>query len=315
MNWRNRYFFLLTLALAFSCKEKPPVAAKESVVFKKHLISYDSPMLSTPDPGIVIVDFRKKEAYQEAHIPGAIQLYRDDFQDSTKPYSGIRLNKKLTADRLGKAGITEKHTVVVYDDKGLPDASRFWWLLDLYNFDQVYLLEGGIGLWEKMGGQPSKEIPEIKPVVFHFSEAPDRPLLIEKEAVLNYVTSDFSRTVLLDARSTDEYLGRQRKEGAKKAGRIPKSIHIDWAEAIDYGNFMSFKPVDQLEKIYAKMGASKEDTIIVYCHSGVRSAHTTFVLTQLLDYKHVMNYDGSWVEWSYDDTLPFETDSITTIKK
>jgi thiosulfate/3-mercaptopyruvate sulfurtransferase len=140
-------------------------------------------------------------------------------------------------------------------------------------------------------------------------------VLIEKEELLKLITSDNSRVVVLDARSWDEYSGRSLKEGAKKTGRIPKSIHIDWAEAIDFGNSYTFKPKDQLEKIYAKLGASREDTIIVYCHSGVRSSHTTFVLTQLLDYKNVLNYDGSWVEWSYDDELPYETDPITNLKK
>jgi len=119
---------------------------------------------------------------------------------------------------------------------------------------------------------------------------------------------------LVDARSAEEYEGQLQKAGAKKAGRIPKSIHIDWSEAVDYGNTYTFKPISELEKIYGSIGASKEDTIIVYCHSGVRSSHTSFVLTQLLDYKNVLNYDGSWIEWSYYDHLPFENDFITLTK-
>lgn len=311
MSWKNSLFILLSVAVFFSCKDKPSTDISETATDRKHLIPHNSPLLQTGDPSIVLVDFRKPEAYLTSHIPGAIQLYRNDFQDTTLPYPGMRIDKKMTAERLGKAGITEKHTIVVYDDKGSPDASRFWWLLNLYNFDQVYLLDGGITHWKNTGGKTSSVISEIKPAIFHFSEGPERALLIEKEELLKLISSDKSEVVVLDARSWDEYSGRSLKEGAKKAGRIPKSIHIDWAEAIDFGNSHTFKPKDQLEKIYAKLGASREDTIVVYCHSGVRSSHTTFVLTQLLDYKNVLNYDGSWVEWSYDDELPYETDPIT----
>jgi thiosulfate/3-mercaptopyruvate sulfurtransferase len=139
-------------------------------------------------------------------------------------------------------------------------------------------------------------------------------MVIEKEDLLKLITSEFSNFVLLDARSADEFSGNALKAGAKKAGRIPGSIHIDWAEAIDYDGSHTFKPREELERIYAKLGADREDTIVVYCHSGVRSSHTTFVLTELLDYKHVLNYDGSWIEWSYDDGLPIETDSMAYIK-
>jgi thiosulfate/3-mercaptopyruvate sulfurtransferase len=315
MNLKNSLSALFGLVLLFSCRESAPAVDREMVLEVKHLISHDSPMLHSGDPAIVLVDFRKAEAYEMAHLPGAVQFYRNDFQDSTKPYSGVRADRPQTAERLGKAGITDRHTIVVYDDKGSPDAARFWWLMKLYNFDKVYLLDGGIGHWQAMGGQTVRETPEIKPASFHFPELPDKALLIEKEDLLKLITSGQSNAIILDARSAEEYGGTLLKEGAKKAGRIPKSIHIDWAETVDYGRSNIFKPQDQLERIYARLDASKEDTIVVYCHSGVRSSHTTFVLTQLLDYKHVMNYDGSWVEWSYDDSLPFEKDSTLPQKK
>jgi len=270
--------------------------------------------MTSTDPAITIIDFRNREAYEKGHLPGAINLHRNDFQDTTLPFKGMRINRSMIAERLGKEGITEKATLVVYDDKGSSDASRLWWLLHLHNFEQVYLLDGGIGHWKKMGGPLSTNIPEMDEAIFRFSDQPDKPFVITKEKVLKVISSDDSKAFLVDARSQEEYEGRRLKEGAKKAGRIATSINIDWTEAIDYGNTYTFKPLAELEKIYGRMGASREDTIIVYCHTGVRSSHTTFVLTQLLDYKNVFNYDGSWVEWSYDDSLPFKTDSITFIK-
>jgi thiosulfate/3-mercaptopyruvate sulfurtransferase len=122
-----------------------------------------------------------------------------------------------------------------------------------------------------------------------------------------------NKTLIVDSRSDDEFTGKRQKEGATKGGRIPNSKSIDWAKAVNYNGDKKLKSEVDLEKIYAELGASKNDTIIAYCHSGVRSAHTTFVLTQLLGYKNVKNYDGSWTEWSQFDDLPSVQDSITTI--
>jgi thiosulfate/3-mercaptopyruvate sulfurtransferase len=311
---RNNLLLIVLAIALISCKQNSESPLQEDLLLSSHLVSYDSPLLKSNDPAIAIIDFRSQEDYDKGHLPGAINLYRNDFQDTTLPYKGMRLNKSLVAERLGKAGITEKATLIVYDDKGASDASRFWWLLHLNNFEQVYLLDGGIGHWVKMGGTISRSNPEINPAVFRFTDQPDKPRLITKENLLKLIMSDVSKAILIDARSKEEYEGHYMKAGAKKAGRIPNSINIDWAEAVDYGNTNTFKSLAELEKIYGRTGASREDTIIVYCHTGVRSSHTTFVLTQLLNYKNVLNYDGSWVEWSYDDDLPFETESITIVK-
>lgn len=308
---RNSLLLILLAIELISCKDNSKLPLQEELSIRSHLVTYDSPLLNLNDSTIAIIDFRTPEAYDKGHLPGAINLYRNHFQDTTLPFKGMRINKLLMAEHLGKAGITEKATLVVYDDKGSSDASRLWWLLNLYNFEQVYLLDGGIGNWEKMGGTLSRSKPELNPVVFQFKDQPDKPLLITKENLLKLIMSDASKAFLVDARSKEEYGGHYLKAGAKRAGRIPKSINIDWADAVDYGNTFTFKSLAELEKIYGSIGASKEDTIIVYCHTGVRSSHTAFVLTQLLDYKNVLNYDGSWVEWSYYSDLPFETDSIT----
>lgn len=120
-------------------------------------------------------------------------------------------------------------------------------------------------------------------------------------------------TLILDTRSVDEFSGKRMKKGASKGGRIPGSRHIDWSEAVNYAGDKKFKSTKELNAIYGKLSADKGDTIIVYCHSGVRSAHTTFVLTQLLNYTTVKNFEGSWTEWSYFDELAYEQDSITTL--
>jgi len=124
-----------------------------------------------------------------------------------------------------------------------------------------------------------------------------------------------ANTLIVDTRSANEFSGKRQKLGANKGGRIKNSKMFDWSDAIQFSGNKKLKSVDELKVIYGPLNATVDDAIIVYCHSGVRSAHTTFVLTQLLGYKNVKNYDGSWTEWSHFDDLPFEQDSITSIRK
>ena len=174
------------------------------------------------------------------------------------------------------------------------------------------MLHGGISEWKLNNGQVTTEIPEVSKSVFKLTKNPKMQYYVSKEQVIEALNTD---VVILDTRSINEYSGKQQKNGAAKGGRIPNSIHIDWTEAINYDGNQRFKSVEEIELIYSKLNISKKDSIILYCHSGVRSAHTTFVLTQLLGYQNVMNYDGSWTEWSYFNDLPFESDRITLTKK
>ena len=111
------------------------------------------------------------------------------------------------------------------------------------------------------------------------------------------------------------FLGNVKKKGASRGGHIPNSILLDWGHAVDFKATKKFKSYKDLLDLYQSKGITKEKEIYIYCHSGVRSAHTTFVLTELLGFKNVKNYDGSWIEWSFNKDLPIEQDIITTIFK
>jgi thiosulfate/3-mercaptopyruvate sulfurtransferase len=260
---------------------------------------------------IKVLDFRKKEFYNKEHIPGALNIWRTDIEDDSYPYKGIMASQSQIETLFGKLGISTNDTIIVYDDNGLCEASRLWWILQNYDFKKLKMLHGGLSKWKANGGRVTTEVTEVEETVFELTKNPKMKYYVSKKQVSEALSSNIA---ILDTRAIDEFSGKRQKKGATKGGRIPNSIHIDWAESIDYNGDKRIKSLEDLESIYSKLNIKKNEPIILYCHSGVRSAHTTFVLTQLLGYKNVKNYDGSWTEWSYFNDLPFESDSVTLIK-
>jgi len=307
MNWRIN--IILVVLIFSACKhDKANDLAKVETTY---LIEANELKVIAQQPNIKIIDFRKKEIYENEHIVGALNMWRTDIEDESYPYTGIMASKTQIETLFGKLGIKTEDTIIVYDDNGLCEASRLWWILQNYDFKNIKLLHGGISEWKSNNGLLTTKIPKVNEVVFKLTKHPKMQYYVSKEQVSDALNSN---VIILDTRTSDEFSGKRQKKGAAKGGRIPKSIHIDWAEAINHSGDMRIKPIHDLEIIYSQLNIKKNDSIIVYCHSGVRSAHTTFVLTQLLGYKHVKNYDGSWTEWSYFNDLPIERDSITLIK-
>tara|TARA_R110000787_G_scaffold201935_1_gene312726 strand:- start:10971 stop:11894 length:924 start_codon:yes stop_codon:yes gene_type:complete len=307
MNWKIS-ILLLTVILS-ACKEEKSSIAEH--VNENYLIEAAELKDQAGHRNIKIIDFRKKEIYNTEHIAGALNIWRTDIEDASYDYKGIMASPLQVEELFEKLGIETGDTLIIYDDNGLCDSARLWWLLQNYDYANVKLLHGGIASWKAINGEVSSAIPVVTKTTFKLPKQPKMKYYASKEQVQEALKSS---TVILDTRTTDEFSGKRQKKGATKGGRIPKSIHIDWAEAIDYNGDKRIKSLQDLERIYSKLKITKEDPIIVYCHSGVRSAHTTFVLTQLLGYNNVKNYDGSWTEWSYFNDLPLESDSLTVIK-
>lgn len=272
-------------------------------VEESYLIEAHELKLILNDKDIKVLDFRRKDDYDKGHLEGAFHLWRTDIIDTSFPFDGVMASKTQVEALFSKFGIKNSDTIIVYDDNGLCEASRLWWILQNYDFKNIKMLHGGLTAWQNIGGQLTKYVPKLNASKFKLSDHPSMKYYVSK-AVVKAVLND--GMMILDTRSSDEYEGLEQKKGASKAGRLPNSVHIDWAEAINYNGDMRLKSLEDLENIYNKLNIKKEDPIIVYCHSGVRSAHTTFVLTQLLGYRNVRNYDGSWTEWSNDKDLPFE---------
>ncbi|WP_222982980.1 sulfurtransferase [Flagellimonas meishanensis] len=281
----------------------------------EHLIDASELLKKPAYSNYKIIDFRKEEDYLQGHISNAINIQLTDIEDDSYPYQGMMAKKEAVNLLFSKLGIAPSDTLVVYDERSACDAARLWWVLRNYDFETVKLLNGGLHAWLALDGTVTNAISEFKPSIFKFgSEKPSMKLYADKENVLQALNNP-GTVLLLDARTQDEFTGKRQKRGAARAGRIPGSKSIDWAEAVDYHNTKRFKSYNELETIYGALGVSKDHPIITYCHSGVRSAHTTYVLTELLGYTNVKNYDGSWVEWSHMEAFPIEKDSATTINQ
>ncbi len=307
MSYRNSIAILIIVSLLISCKSEKTTAVRSGQLLEvKDLANLDKETL-------LFIDFRTPEAYARGHIPGAINIWRKDIEAGTFPYGGMMAKREKVEELLSKKGITAAHQLVLYDDRGLPDAARLWWVLSYYGFEKVSLLNGGLQAWQTSGKQLSTNQGLIDATVFSFPQQMKAEMHIAKDELKALLASKSENFILVDTRSEEEYSGKRRKAGAGKAGRIPQSVHIDWADAIDFTGTKRLKSLPELERIYSKLNATKDDLIVVYCHSGVRSSHTAFVLKELLGYTRVKNYDGSWTEWSFYEDLPFIDESNTLV--
>lgn len=249
------------------------------------------------ESNLKLIDIRRAADYDDGHIAGATNVWRDQITDTSYHYGGMMPTKEQLEELLGRLGILPEDTIILYDDKAECDAARLWWILKCYGHTNMKLLNGGLRSWKLIDSTLSKEEVMIEPTEYRFSFGFDSTLL----ASHGFVRSMFndSSSILLDTRSEAEYLGDVHKNGAASAGRIPNAINLDWANAVDYNGDQRFLSAKLLKERYAALGIDDSRPVVTYCHSGVRSANTLFLLTELLGYENVRNYDGSWTEWSH----------------
>lgn len=316
MNWNKVHIVfpgLLTILIS-ACSS--PTAENADIEQTYHrmdqVISVDSlNTLMTQGADITLLDIRKPKQYREGHLQGALNIWRNQITDASYPYGGMALPRDSMAALLGSMGVTGDQTLVFYDNKGGSDAARMWFLLKSYGHENMFILNGSFDAC-KAAGLPNDTVSTtVEAAVTYTFASPQKPEMFISIADVSEAIYD-EHTVVLDTRGTDEYSGKRQKKGAAKAGRIPGSVLWDWGNAVHMeanGDFKSAK--DLYFEMDSVLGLSREKRIIVYCHSGVRSSHTYFVLTELLGYPNVQNYDGSWTEWSHFDDMPFETDYST----
>lgn len=257
------------------------------------------------DDSIRIVEVDENPAlYAEAHIPGAIGFdWRQDLQD---PVRRDFLGPEDFGALFGGTGISNDHTVVLYGDRNNWFAAYTYWYLRYYGHAQVKLVNGPREKWIAEGRPTTTEAPSFAPATF-VARPGDEAIRAKRDEVLEAVGT---QTRLVDVRSPQEYSGEliamagYEQEGAQRGGHIPGAASIPWVQAVKEDG--TFKPADELTELYGGKGVLDGDEIIAYCRIGERSAHTWFVLHELLGRENVRNYDGSWTEWGSLVDVPIE---------
>jgi thiosulfate/3-mercaptopyruvate sulfurtransferase len=257
------------------------------------------------DPSIRIVEVDENPAlYAEAHIPGAIGFdWRNDLQDQVKRDF---LGPEDFGALLGSRGISNDHTIVLYGDRNNWFAAYTYWYLKYYGHDSVKLIDGPREKWISEGRPTSTDVPSFEATTFT-AKPGDAAIRAKRDEVLAALGTGRK---LVDVRSPQEFSGEiiaaagYEQEGAQRGGHIPGAASVPWAQAVKEDG--TFKSKEELEELYRSKNVLADDPIIAYCRIGERSAHTWFVLHELLGKDDVKNYDGSWTEWGNLVDVPIE---------
>ena len=296
MNWKISQLVAAAIFLIIACNRNPEPST-ETKTYASTECLIEAEVLSEAVADYVLIDIRKPEEYQQGHIPSALNVWRNQITDSSYAYGGMMPTKPQFEALLSQLGINPTDTIVIYDDKAECDAARLWWILAFYGHEKIKLLNGGLTAWKTSNGSVSTDMKVVESTSYQFINPPDSNLL----ALINDVDLALKEPhwVVLDTRGVSEHSGKVLKKGAARAGSIKGSKNFDWAMAVDYNGTNKFLPANDLKKMYDSIGVDGSKPVITYCHTGVRSAHTLFVLTELLGYRNIKNYDGSWTEWSH----------------
>jgi thiosulfate/3-mercaptopyruvate sulfurtransferase len=244
--------------------------------------------------------------YAEGHIPGAIGF--DSQKDLQDQVERDFLGPQEFGELFGGRGISNEHTIVLYGDRNNWFAAYTYWYLKYYGHDNVKLMNGPREKWISEGRPTTTEVPEYEPQTFTAQEGDDA-IRAKRDEVRESLDRD---TRLVDVRSPQEYSGEliamagYENEGAQRAGHIPGAASVPWAQAVQDDG--TFKSADELRELYEGKQVLTGDPVIAYCRIGERSAHTWFVLHELLGHEDVKNYDGSWTEWGNLVAVPIERD-------
>ena len=258
------------------------------------------------DPKIRVIEVSvDQSAFDQGHIPGAVALnWFHDLEE--RPHRDIA--SKATIERLlGNAGVGPDTTIVVYGDNNNWFAAYAYWLIKLYGHRNLRVMNGGRKKWMDEGRPMTKEASSYPKVQYQAQEA-NASIRAVRDLVLQSLRQPGKGMV--DVRSPKEYSGELLapenlpQEGAQRGGHIPGAANIPWGEAVRPDG--TFKSADELKALYQGKGITPDKEIIAYCRIGERSAHTWFVLTELLGYPKVRNYDGSWTEWGSMVGVPVE---------
>ena len=247
--------------------------------------------------------------YDIGHVPNAVKI--DWVEDLNDPITRDYVNPERFAELMGEKGISPDTTVIFYGDKNNWWATYALWVFRLFGHDNVKVMDGGRIKWEQEGREMTQEVPSFSQAEYPVPQRDDEKIRAFKADVEEHMRAG---RPMVDVRSPGEYSGEllhmpdYPQEGALRGGHIPGAANVPWARAVREDG--TFKTADELRGIYeGEAGLPAPDVaeeVVAYCRIGERSSHTWFVLSYLLGYDNVRNYDGSWTEWGNAVRAPIE---------
>lgn len=264
--------------------------------------------LDDPDVKVVEVD-EDASAYYTSHIPGAVAFdWRADLQDPRRrTFVDAAGFEKLMDSR----GITNDTHVILYGGSNNWFAAYAYWYFKIYGHDRVSLMDGGRKRWEMQHRELTAESSDRKPTSGYRTKGPNLQLRALRDQVINQFVGAPAGKGLVDVRSPEEFRGERLApehlpgESAMVPGHIPGAANIPWSQAVN-ADTGAFKPDDELKELYEAKGITPDKEVVAYCRIGERSAHTWFVLKELLGFPNVRNYDGSWTEYGSLIDVPID---------
>jgi thiosulfate/3-mercaptopyruvate sulfurtransferase len=260
------------------------------------------------DPKVRIIESNEDVLlYDTGHIPGAVHVdWRRDLNDQTvRDY----VNPEGFAELASRIGITPETTVVFYGDKSNWWASYALWVFTLFGHKDLRLANGGRDKWVAEKRPLTREVPKYAPT--NYPVPPKRADDVIRAFYEEALEQSKAGKPLIDVRSPGEFKGdvthmpEYPQEGVLRGGHVPSAKSVPWKTAVNEDG--TFKAVEALRKIYIEnLGFEPTEPTVVYCRIGERSSHTWFVLTKLLGFNDVKNYDGSWTEWGNKVRAPIE---------
>jgi thiosulfate/3-mercaptopyruvate sulfurtransferase len=260
------------------------------------------------DPKVRVVESDEDVLlYETGHIPGAVKIdWHTDEQDQVRRDF---INQEQFEQLMAARGIANDTTVVFYGDKNNWYACYTFWLFRMYGHKDLRIMNGGRAKWDAEGRPWVRDIPSY-PATRYTAQEQDTSIRAFRDEVLREYVNASGGKALVDVRSPQEYRGEllamvgYEQEGAQRAGHITGAKSIPWARAAREDG--TFKSAEELRALYEGEGITPDKDVVAYCRIGERSSHTWFVLTHLLGYKSVKNYDGSWTEWGSLVGVPIE---------
>jgi thiosulfate/3-mercaptopyruvate sulfurtransferase len=259
------------------------------------------------DPEVRIVESDEDVLlYETGHIPNAVKVdWQLNLQD---PLVRDYINKQQFEKLMSEKGISNQTKVIFYGDKNNWWACYAYWVFKLFGHQQCLIMNGGRQKWIEESRALTKDLPNPAPTNYTVNLMNEKEIRTFRDEVLLHTKA---KKPLIDVRSPQEYTGEllhmenYPQEGALRGGHIPGAQNVPWATAANEDG--TFKSFDELKEIYEKgAGLNSKQEVIAYCRIGERSSHTWFVLTYLLGYNKVKNYDGSWTEWGNMVRSPIE---------